>query len=76
VSDRRSQKTPVASDLDEGSISRLQGEFVAAGVGGVEDAEPVPGVRNLEHRPGCAVDQDGVPEDTVHVIVFDAGLAL
>src|SRR5215213_9093283 len=77
VSDRGAEQPPVAADLDErGMVCRLQGEFVAAGVGGVEDAKPVLRGRYLKYWSGSAVDQDGVSKDPVHVVVLDARFAL
>ena len=76
VADRRAQQTTVAADLDEGCVSRLQGELVAAGVGSVEDAKAVLRVGDLHYRPWRAVDQDRVPENPVHVVILDARLVL
>ena len=58
----------------KGVVSRLQGKVVAAGVGGIEDAEAVFRVRDLHYRPRSAIDQDGVSEDAVHVVILDARL--
>ncbi len=61
------EQSLVGADLDEVEPASFVAdcfEFVVAGVGGVEDAQPVAGRVDLVHGPRSAVDQDHVTEDS------------
>src|SRR5690625_2601887 len=64
---RGCEQTHIAADLNEaGSV--VETELVAAGIGGIEDAEAVLGIRYFQHRPWRTVDEDAVPEHPAHVL--------
>jgi hypothetical protein len=77
VGDRRAQQADVAPDLDKRipvGRWRVELEFVASGVGGVEDAKAVHRVRDFHERPGHAVHEYGVGKNPLHKIIIDPGL--
>jgi hypothetical protein len=75
VGDRRGEKPLVGADLDEIEPAPVVGdrfEFIVAGVGGVEDAQPVAGRVDLLHGPRGAVDQDHIAEDAGEILLAHA----
>ncbi len=76
MADRGGEQAAVGADLDQGVAAgglRVEFEPVGAGVGGVEQAQPVADAVDVQPGPGGAVDQDDVAEHAVGVGVGDTG---
>jgi hypothetical protein len=76
VGDGRHEQATVAADLDQTASSgrwRVEGQPVAARVGGVEEPQSVFQPVDLVNRPWGPVDQDDVAEHAVGVGVGDTG---